>query len=115
VATQDLERKRRLGRNQSLYRRVNESIEELNEGFAFVIPYPAFVCECANTGCIQQIQLDIAEYEQVRRSPVQFAIYPDTSHLYPDAERVVFQNDRYWIVEKMGAARAVSEELDPRS
>ncbi len=109
------ERERRLAQNQALYRRVNESLEELNTSFSFVTPYPDFVCECANTGCNEPIQLDLKEYESIRANPLRFAVYPDPSHVYPDVETTVEHNDRYWVVEKQRTGAEVAKELDTRS
>ena len=33
----------------------------------------------------------------------------------PAVERVVRREDRYWVVEKIGVAGEVSEDLDPRA
>jgi hypothetical protein len=53
------------------------------------------------------------EYESIRSSPVRFPIAP--GHEVADVERVVVQNERYAVVEKMGTAAEVSVRLDPRA
>ena len=41
--------------------------------------------------------------------PTHFAVVPDERHVFADVERVVERHDRYWVVEKSGAAaRSVS-------
>jgi hypothetical protein len=69
--------------NQALIREVNERIEKLADDAA----HPEFLCECADTNCVEMIELSIAEYESIRSSPVRFPIKP--GHDYPEFERVV--------------------------
>jgi hypothetical protein len=69
---------------------------------------------CASTGCRKPVRLTIAEYEAVRASSTRFFVLPAEEHLSPAVERVVERYDRYWVVEKIGEAAEVSEELDPR-
>ena len=60
------------------------------------------------------VRLTIAEYEAVRAESTHFLVVPSDEHLSPAVERVVQRNERYWVVEKLGEAAEVSEELDPR-
>ena len=108
-------RKVRIGSNQALFRSVNERIEELNEAFDAFTPYGAWVCECHRLGCVEQLQLTLGEYEQVRAVPERFLVAPGEAHVDRAVERVVAQSDRYWLVEKRGAAAAAARELDERS
>ena len=80
--------------NQALLREVNERIEKLGDDAA----HPEFLCECADTNCVEMIQLSIAEYESIRSSPVRFPI--KLGHDYPEFERVVEENEHYIVVEK---------------
>ena len=95
--------------NQALIREVNERIEQVAEDAA----RPEFLCECADTNCVEAIELSIAEYEAIRSSPVQFPIKP--GHDYPEFERVVEEREHYVIVEKTGEAARIVKKLDPRS
>jgi hypothetical protein len=95
--------------NQSLIREVNERIEKLADDAA----HPEFLCECANTNCVETIELSIAEYESIRSSPVRFPI--KVGHDYPEFERVVEEHGRYVVVEKFGEAAEIVTELNPRS
>ena len=52
---------------------------------------------------------------QVRAEPTHFLIAPSVEHVAPAVERVVRREDRYWVVEKIGVAGEVSEDLDPRA
>ena len=101
-------------KNEVLFRQVNERIEALNEGFGIVLPIGEWVCECANTECTRLIELTVAEYEAVRGSGTCFAVFPDDEHVWPDVERVVERNDRYWVVEKIGESAEIAERSDPR-
>jgi hypothetical protein len=78
-------------------------------------PLPDWTCECGDESCSDPIHLSIAEYEAVRAKPTQFVIAPSPEHVSSDVERVVQREERYWIVEKVGVAAAISEELDPHS
>lgn len=109
------EQVRRVAGNQALFRSVNERVAELNKTFDDFTPYGSWTCECANVGCIERIDMTLAEYEALRRDPHRFAVAPGDSHVVTEAERVVERTERYWVVEKIGLAGAVAAELDPRS
>lgn len=110
------DRQVRAAKNQSLFREINERIEELNVGFSVVVPDPGeWVCECANDSCIELIPMTLEEYEAVRAKPNRFFVKPDDGHLWPDVERIVQRTDRYWIVEKYGLGAVVAADADPRS
>ena len=109
-------RERRAGKNQSLFREVNERIEPLNQAFTMINHrLNDFVCECANESCTDKIALSIEEYESVRATPNQFFVAPDDEHVWDDVERIVERRDRYWVVEKLGYSAEVAAKLDPRS
>src|SRR5215203_7222660 len=75
--------------------------------------HPEFLCECADTNCVEMIELSIVEYESIRSSPVRFPV--KLGHDYPEFERVVEENERYVVVEKFGEAAEIVKGLDPRS
>ncbi|HEX5469973.1 MAG TPA: hypothetical protein VFW80_13100 [Gaiellaceae bacterium] len=99
----------RVARNQALIREVNERIEEMVGDVANLV----FLCECADTDCTETLDLSITEYESIRSSPVRFPIKP--GHQNPPFERVVQQDERYAVVEKIDEAGEIARELDPRS
>jgi hypothetical protein len=102
--------------NESLLRERNENLEAHNASVHWVDPPVAdWYCECGNLECSDPVQLTMEEYEHVRTNPRWFVIAPDERHLRRDAERVVAQAERYWIVQKFGEAAEVAEDLDPRS
>jgi hypothetical protein len=86
----------------------------LNEAFEHVTGYGLWACECAASNCLERISLTLAEYEAIREHPNRFAVIPSDAHFFPDVEVVVEKTDRYWVVEKIGEARRVAVELDPR-
>ena len=105
----------RAGRNQSLYREVNERVSELNEAFDSLLPLGEWICECANEECFERIELTHEEYEAVRAGETRFFVKPDDAHVVPEAESVVERHERYWVVEKIGVAGAIAERTDARS
>ena len=106
-------RTRRIAGNETIFREVNERIKDVNLGFAADEPAD-FLCECGRADCTQPVGLTLAEYEEVRRDPTHFAVAP--GHEFPDIERVLSQNERFGVVEKVAPAAAeVAVERDPRS
>jgi hypothetical protein len=104
----------RAAKNETLFRSVNEEIEKLGQvesksGQRLI----AFVCECSNGTCAEQLHLTIDEYEEVRSQGRRFAIAP--GHLTGQIEHVVRETDRYVIVEKdTPVAIEITEDADPR-
>ena len=104
-------REERVGKNEALFREVNERIREItmpSDGDA------EFLCECGDDSCTRPIRLTIEEYEQVRADPRHFAIVP--GHEIVEVERVISQNERFAVVEKLaGEPTELAGETDPRS
>jgi hypothetical protein len=104
----------RAANNEALFRKVNEAIEKLGQvesksGEHFT----AFVCECSDGTCAEQLQLTLGEYEEVRSEGSWFAIAP--GHVTEQIEHVVRTTDRYLIVEKdTPAAAEIAGISDPR-
>jgi hypothetical protein len=111
---QEDERLRRIGENESLYRQVNERVEELNDAFGTVTGVFEVTCECGSLECAEQISVPRDVYERVRLNAAHFIVMP--GHEFPEAEHVVEGHEAYVIVHKEpGAARRVAEETDTRS
>lgn len=103
----------RAAENQSLYRSINEKVKELNQTFAEIgVEDSEWICECADTDCTRRLTATLREYETVRANPRTFIVSP--GHLYPHVERVLSENDRFVIVEKIDNGGQVAEALDPR-
>jgi hypothetical protein len=115
IETDQAEHERRAGKNQSLFRDVNERVNEINQAHDLWLTLADWVCECADDTCTERIKLTPEEYEKVRESPTRFCVAPSDEHVVPDVERVVKQHPRYWIVSKVGEAASAATHLDPRS
>jgi hypothetical protein len=102
----------RQGRNESLFREVNERIAELNQTFQ-VDGRSEFLCECSREECTEPVSISLEEYEEVRRTPTRFFVLP--GHEDVNVERVVSRGEHFIIVEKIGDAADEAEDLDPRS
>jgi hypothetical protein len=105
-------RAERQGRNESLFREVNERIAELNQTFE-VEGRSEFLCECGHESCREPVSISLAEYEEIRLSPTRFFVLP--GHEDDAVETIVKRTDYYIIVEKHGEAAAEADVLDPRS
>jgi hypothetical protein len=100
----------RVGKNESRFREINESVERLTPIKAHSIQ---IVCECAREQCVYLIDVERDAYEAVRRTSTQFIV--GRGHEMPEFERVVSNHGEYLVVEKLGDAAAVAEQLDPRT
>ena len=106
-------RERRLSENELLFREVNERLEELNESFGSITGEAAYVCECADAACIEQIRLTLGEYERIRSDPTLFAIVP--GHVLLEIEEVVAETTRHQVVRKRpGGPAEIATATDPR-
>jgi hypothetical protein len=105
------EREVRAARNQSLFRSVNEKLRRLNETFAAVTESFTIACECADTTCIEMIEIHPHDYLALRAEPRHFAVL--SGHVYPEVEVVVRESEHYVVVEKIAAAARVAEILAP--
>jgi hypothetical protein len=74
-----------------------------------------WVCECADTSCVDRLEMTADEYEAVRKNPACFVVAPSDEHVLPDVEAVTEQSERYWVVIKIGAGGEVARSADPRS
>jgi hypothetical protein len=102
----------RAARNEALFRRVNERVEEVNRAFEPILDVADFFCECADVECMEKIRMSIPEYEDLRKDSTHFAVKP--GHVDPTVERVVEERPGYVVVEKVGQAAARADDLDPR-
>jgi hypothetical protein len=107
-------RAERVGRNESLFREINERLEGLNETFSVLTEKIEFVCECGEISCIERFPMDKAQYERLRADPTTFAVKP--GHEMLDVESVVGEAEAYLVVQKHpGVPAAVAESDDPRN
>lgn len=105
---------RRVGLNEALFRQVNEQIRGLTATFGTENGTMTVICECGNSGCTDQLEVGVGEYERVRDDSRLYVIAP--GHDIPEVEDVVERHDDWVIVRKReGTPAQVSEETDPRS
>ncbi len=103
-------RETRLGKNEALFREVNERIREITTYDSDV----EFLCECSDDACTESVRMTLGEYEGIRADPTHFSVVP--GHQVEDIETVIISNDRFAVVEKtVGDATKVALETDPRS
>ena len=100
----------RAGRNEALFREVNESIarseDQMDSGSD---SFSAF-CECALADCTAHLEIRLTDYARVRRNGLQFIVVP--GHERPEIEHVVERGPEYVIVEKQGAAAAAADAAE---
>jgi hypothetical protein len=108
------ERTRRRAANEVAFRDANERVREVAEGFQDVADRVGFICECGRSECLDQVEMTLAEYEEVRSNPTHFVL--TKGHDDPSVERVVAETDRYAVVAKHpGEPARVAIEEDPRN
>ena len=103
----------RLAKNESLFRAVNEKVEEVHEELGLASDHAEFVCECAEASCIESITMSTAQYEVLRSDPTLFAV-KNADHFFAEVESVVTTHEGHVIVRKFGVAGAKATADDPR-
>ena len=99
--------------NEVKSRERNEWIQRANDELDAGHGADAYACECGYGPCTDVVTLTRAEYEGVRIDATHFAISLD--HENPEFELVVFQNDRFAVVEKLlQMPRRIARDTDPR-
>ena len=106
-------RERRLARNETLFREVNERIEDLAHTHADEDHIYEFLCECSNAECDLRLSLPLSTYEQARTDSAVFIVA--VGHELPEIEEVVLHGAGFQLVRKQGEAAELAEETDPRS
>lgn len=100
----------RSAKNENIFRELNEHLvaatTPVEEGAG------AFVCECSSISCAEIVTLSFDEYTRVRRESDRFLVAPSDSHVDSVHERVVERLPSHWVVEKIGLAGKVAEQLD---
>ena len=107
--------KERLARNESLFRDVNENINDAAQAHGSVRDghQYSFFCECADIACVERVELSLSEYQAIRGDGKQFVVAP--GHVFTAIEAVVKVEADHLVVEKVGVAGDVAEHLDPRA
>jgi hypothetical protein len=103
--------KERVGSNEAMFRRINESVEadysETEYGGLI-----GFLCECGHPSCEEPIELTRREYESVRENSRRFAVIAE--HVIETTEDIVERHQRYAVVEKHRDVSDIAERSDPR-
>jgi hypothetical protein len=102
-------REERIAYNEDWSRSLNERRAEWVGGRAAVAD---FRCECSQPECTENIPLSGEDWKMVRAKPSRFAVAPD--HVAENFEAVVKAFPRFWLVEKLGEAGEIAEELASR-
>lgn len=103
----------RAARNQTLFREVNERLEDLATTFQDTAGTVVFACECADLSCIEKIAMTLDEYEAIRSDPNQFLVLP--GHVVHDVEDIVREGSGFVIVAKIGEGASLAAQTDPRA
>ncbi len=106
------ELQRRIARNESIFRDVNEAIESGHWPGEEDSPV-AFRCECGRLGCSRLVEIKVGAYERVRAHARRFLVV--AGHDISDAETIVETHDGYVVVEKRDEAGRLAAATDPRS
>jgi hypothetical protein len=106
------EHERRIGRNEALFREVNERMKDVHKEWGLT-EVMEIVCECGDLGCTEQLTIAAARYEDVRSDATWFAVIP--GHDVATVEQIVASHRAYDIVQKRpGEAALIAEKTDPR-
>jgi hypothetical protein len=97
-----------------LFRQVNDRVRTLNEAFEPLLPRGDWICECADSGCVERIEMTIDEYDAIRAHPRRFPAV--AGHELVGIERVVEQLGGYVVVERtaVGGPRRIGVRFDSR-
>jgi hypothetical protein len=108
------ERTRRIGRNEALFRQVNEELERLERGLARIADETLHVvCECGDLRCQERVTVPLDKYEQTRADSSLFLVIP--GHEIPSTEDVIEGAGQFNVVRKReGGPQQVAEATDPR-
>ena len=97
-----------------MFREANEEIRATAERSGMEGLLPA-LCECADPTCTELVQLTPQEYETVRSNSTWFINLRGHQVNGQGWVRVLSENSRFVLVEKVGEAGKIADQLDPRS
>jgi hypothetical protein len=101
----------RIARNDAIFRHANESIRAAAEEYGVGNRIP-FFCECADPVCREIIQMSIEDYREVRSNPRHFVNAEGHEAAGQGWVEVVSRTDGHVVVEKLGEAGEVAEQLE---
>ena len=105
----------RLRQNEVLFRELNERLRALRHAHE---PDPwsgraDYLCECADAGCLELIELALDEYDGARSNGGVFLVYP--GHEGPDSGSVIERNDRFLLVERADYVHDTDRSVQERA
>ena len=103
----------RVARNDAIFREANEQIRDAAEKYEVLDRVP-FLCECADETCTEIVRVSLVDYEAVRTDSRRFLYTPGHHVAFEGSVKLVENRDGYDVVEKVGVAAKIVEELDPR-
>jgi hypothetical protein len=102
----------RVARNDAIFREANERIQAAAAGTNLeLVP---FICECADERCTQIVPMRLSDYERIRSDPRHFLNLPGHEASAHGWAEVIATGEHHVVVEKIGEAAELVEELDPR-
>ena len=101
----------RIGRNDAIFRQANERINAFADAQQPDEPAP-FICECADSKCQEVVFIPLAEYAAIREGPRLFWNVPGHEASSQGWAQVIESHDSYVVVEKIGPAGEVAEQLE---
>ena len=100
------ERKRRIGENEGIFRRVNEMVRPVEPTWMTIL------CECGEQACREQLVIAQEQYARVREDSTLFVLRP--GHDIAATEHVVSKHVEFWIVRKdPGVPAELARATDP--
>ena len=105
---------KRIARNDATFRDANERISAAAGTYGVDMAVP-FICECADPTCSEIVPLELEQYEEIRANSRHFLNVPGHEAAAQGAAVVVEHREGYVIVEKVGHAGEVVENLDERN
>ena len=102
-------REERMAVNQTIFRAANEAIGRAGADGRKELE---FLCECGDRSCLEAIAVPRNEYEAVRSNPACFVLARGHE---TEGDRTVEERDGYTIAKKVGKARDIALERDPRA
>lgn len=106
-------RERRLAQNETLFREVNERMEDLARIHTDDDHRYAFLCECSNAQCDLKLSLPLSTYEQARSDSAVFIVA--VGHDLPEIEDIVLRGAGFQLVRKHGEAAELAARTNPRN
>ena len=100
----------RIARNDAIFREANDGIGDVADelGMTGLLP---FVCECADPTCRDLVRLSLDDYQSIRSDPRLFVNVVGHEQSARGWAEVVAQSDGHVVVEKLGKAGVVAEQL----